>query len=193
MKRNVTLLLLLICCFQALAQRPAGASGRAGGQQPNGRFYGKVVDAANKGIDAATVTLVQQRMDTVTKQRKEVIVGGMLTGANGEFSIENVPAFGRYILRITGIGYKTVEEPVALLSGPRNGTATDPTAMMEALDKDLGNIRLDIDDKVLSNVTVTSTARPSLQLGIDRKIFNVDKNIVSAGGTAIDVMRNVPL
>src|SRR5205085_7996866 len=34
--------------------------------------------------------------------------------------------------------------------------------------------------------------RPGLQLGIDRKVFNVDKNIVSAGGTAIDIMRNVP-
>jgi outer membrane receptor protein involved in Fe transport len=29
-------------------------------------------------------------------------------------------------------------------------------------------------------------------MGIDRKIFNVDRNLVSAGGTAIDVMKNVP-
>jgi outer membrane receptor protein involved in Fe transport len=44
---------------------------------------------------------------------------------------------------------------------------------------------------LLSNVTVTSE-KPGLQLGIDRKIFNVDKNLVSAGGTAVDIMRNVP-
>src|SRR5439155_23857992 len=137
MQKRVTLLsILFFCCVQAqvIAQRPGGASGRAGGQQPTGRFYGKVVDAANKGIDAATVTLVQQRMDTVTKQRKEVIVGGMLTGANGEFSIENVPAFGHYTLRITGIGYKTVQQPVAFLSGPRNGAANNPSAMLDSLD-----------------------------------------------------------
>ena len=29
-------------------------------------------------------------------------------------------------------------------------------------------------------------------MDIDKKVFNVDKNIVSAGGTALDVMRNVP-
>jgi outer membrane receptor protein involved in Fe transport len=73
----------------------------------------------------------------------------------------------------------------------RNGEGGNPATMAGALDKDLGNFRLDIDDKVLGNVTVTSS-KPLLQLGIDRKIFNVDKNIVSAGGTAVDVMKNVP-
>jgi hypothetical protein len=45
--------------------------------------------------------------------------------------------------------------------------------------------------KCLEGVTVTA-GKPLLQLGIDRKIFNVDRNIVSAGGTAVDVMKNVP-
>jgi len=63
--------------------------------------------------------------------------------------------------------------------------------MLGALDKDLGNIKIEIEEKVLGNVVVDAT-RPGLQLGIDRKVFNVDKNIVSAGGTAIDIMRNVP-
>ena len=29
-------------------------------------------------------------------------------------------------------------------------------------------------------------------MGIDRKIFNVEKNINSTGGTATDIMRNIP-
>ncbi|WP_301924097.1 hypothetical protein [Ferruginibacter sp.] len=29
-------------------------------------------------------------------------------------------------------------------------------------------------------------------MSIDRKIFNVEKNITSVGGTAVDVMKNVP-
>ncbi len=62
------------------------------GSQLSGRFYGKVVDASNRGIDAASIIFVQDKMDTVTKQRKEMVVGGMLTTANGDFSIENVPA-----------------------------------------------------------------------------------------------------
>src|SRR5687768_18534318 len=108
--------LMLLCCSMA-----SFAQGPAGGNAPTGRFYGKVVDAANKGIEAASVTLVTQRMDSVTKQRKEVIVGGMLTAPNGEFSIESVPAMGRYTLRITGIGYKINEQPVAFQMPARNG------------------------------------------------------------------------
>ena len=72
----------------------------------------------------------------------------------------------------------------------RNGGG-NPAAMMSALDKDLGNFKLEIDNKVLEGVTVTSN-KPLLQMGIDRKIFNVDKNITSQGGSAVDVMKNVP-
>jgi hypothetical protein len=57
-------------------------------------------------VDAASVTLVQVRMDSVTKQAKETIVGGMLTTSNGEFSIENVPAFGKLTCALQGSGIK---------------------------------------------------------------------------------------
>ncbi|TCJ19390.1 TonB-dependent receptor [Flaviaesturariibacter flavus] len=155
---------------------------------PNGRFYGRVVDASNKGVEAASVVLVTMKMDTVTKQRKEAVVGGQLTAANGDFSIENVPVMGQYTLRITGIGYTTFEQKVQF-ERPKGGG--DPNAMINAIDKDLGNLKLTINQQELSNVTVTAQ-RPQLTLGIDRKVFNVDRNITSAGGTAVDVMRNVP-
>ena len=100
----------LMISLSALAQQ--GMNPNRGGQSMSGRFYGKIVDAANKGIEAASVFLVQDRMDSATKQRKEVVVGGMLTAANGDFSIENVPVMGRYKLRVTGIGYKTLEQAV---------------------------------------------------------------------------------
>lgn len=196
-KQNFTMtriFLLIVFSFLSIlifaqGQRPGGQF-RNGGQAPNGRFYGKVVDAANKGIEAASVTLVQKRTDSATKQIKETIVSGMLTTANGEFSLENIPAFGQYTLKITGIGFKAYEQNVAFQMPNRNGN-TDPNTMLSALDKDLGNIKLQIDDKALTGVTVTAT-RSSMQMGIDRKIFNVEQNIVSAGGSAIDVLKNVP-
>src|SRR5688572_16711946 len=185
-------LLLVAAFFSFLFSSAQQGQMRAGGrgQAPLGRFYGKVIDASNKGVEAASVTLVQKRMDSVTKQVKETIVGGMLTTAKGDFSIENVPVFGRYSLRITGIGYKAYELPVAFQMPNRNGGG-DPSNMMSALDKDLGNVKLQLDEKLLSNVTVTGT-RPTMQMGIDRKIFNVEQNIVAAGGSALDVLKNVP-
>lgn len=172
--------------FSSAQQGPT----RGRGQSPAGRFYGKVVDASNKGVEAASVTLVQKRMDSATKEAKEVVVGGMLTTAKGDFSVENVPVFGRYILRITGIGYKAHEQNIAFQMPNRNGNS-EGGGMMGTFDKDLGNIKLQLDDKLLSNVTVTGT-RPMMQMGIDRKIFNVEQNLVSAGGSAVDVLKNVP-
>src|SRR5687767_4254456 len=181
--------ILYLFSFSGFAQGPVNrGQARNGGQAPTGRFYGKIVDVSNKGIQSTSVTLVQQRSDSITKEVKETIVGGMLTTASGDFSIENIPAFGRYILRITGIGYKPLEQSVAFQRPAANG---DPRAAVGALDKDLGNIKLEIDDKILGNVTVTGT-KPLMQMGIDRKIFNVEQNIVSAGGSAIDVLKNVP-
>ncbi|HEY0066988.1 MAG TPA: outer membrane beta-barrel protein [Flavisolibacter sp.] len=193
MKKILAVTVLSVIAFFANAQLPGmpGAGQRNGGQMPTGRFYGKIVDASNKGIDAASVTLVTERMDSATRQRKEVIVGGMLTSGTGDFSVENVPLMGRYKLRVTGIGYKSYEQAVAFEMPNRNAAGNDPMAMLGAIDKDLGNIKLEIDDKVLGGVTVTAN-RPLLQMGIDRKVFNVDRNLVSQGGTAVDVMKNVP-
>lgn len=180
-------LIAVLLTFSSLAQMPGM---NRGGQQLTGRFYGRVVDASKKGVEAASVILVQDKVDSATKQRKELVIGGMLTENNGDFSIENVPVMGRYKLRITGIGYKAYEQPIAFERPNRSGNG-DPSAMLSALDKDLGNIELTIDDKLLSGVTVTAS-KPMLQMGIDRKIFNVEKDITSAGGTAVDVMKNVP-
>ncbi|MEI6947748.1 outer membrane beta-barrel protein [Paraflavisolibacter sp. H34] len=191
MRKFFAFCVLFLLCTASFAQQPGGnRGGRAGGQMPQGRLYGKVVDASNKGIEAVSVTLVRKQMDSVTKQTKDAVVGGMLTTSKGDFSVENVPVMGRYFLKISGIGYKTYEQPVGFQLPNRNGGG-DPGALMGALDKDLGNIKLEIDGKLLGNVTVTAS-KPSMTMGIDRKVFNVEQNLVSAGGSAVDVLKNVP-
>lgn len=62
---------------------------------------------------------------------------------------------------------------------------------LNAFDKDLGNIKLANDVKQLQTVTVTAS-KPTLRMDIDKKVYNVEKDIVNAGGTALDVMKNVP-
>ncbi len=168
-----------------------GASRASGAQQMAGRMYGKIVESqTGKGLDAASVQLLQNKFDSVSKKRQDVIIGGMLTQPNGEFSLENVPLFGPLKLKITAIGFKALEKPVSF-DLKMGGNAVDMSAMLNAIDKDLGNIKVEVDAQVLGGVTVSSS-KSLFQLGIDRKIFNVEKDLVSTGGTAVDVMKNIP-
>ncbi len=59
------------------------------------------------------------------------------------------------------------------------------------MSQDLGNIRLEANAKALSEVEVTGQ-RSAFQMNIDKKVFNVDRNLTSAGGTAADVLKSVP-
>lgn len=185
---------MLLLVLPAHAQMPSGMGrGQAGGQGMNvGHFYGKVVDSAsNKAIDAASVQLIQSKFDTATKKRKDVIASGMLTGKNGEFSLENLPVMAQYRLKITAIGYKPIERKIAFQLNPASMKNGDMSSMLNAVDKDLGNIKMEIDAQQLQNVTVTAS-KPLLTMGIDRKVVNVEKMLTSVGGTAVDVMKNVP-
>ena len=191
---GVTALLISVITF---GQMPGGGGNRGMAQQMNGGFYGKVIDSiTGKPLEAASVQLVQSKYDTVAKKRKEVVIGGMLTKNNGEFNLESVPVMGQYKLKISAIGFKSYERNVSLIdpksfrSNGNNGNQ-DVTTLLGNFDKDLGNIKLEIDSKVLGNVTVTGT-KPLVQLGIDRKIYNVERDLSAAGGTAVDVMKNVP-
>ncbi|MDO9375081.1 MAG: outer membrane beta-barrel family protein [Ferruginibacter sp.] len=185
-------LIFLIPTLSLKAQMPGG--GRPGGGQAMnvGHFYGKVIDAStNRPIEAASVQLIQNKLDTTTKKRADVIVSGMLTTKKGEFSLENLPVMAQYKLVITAIGYKSIDQKAAFQMNPGGGKPGDMSNMMSAVDKDLGNIKMEADALQLEGVTVTAD-KPLLTMSIDRKIFNVEKNLTSAGGTGIDVMKNVP-
>ncbi len=191
---SLFLFLSTLWIHEASAQFPGGGGGgNRGGQNMNmGRFYGKVLDAAlNKPLEAASVQLIQNKLDSATKKRKDMVVAGMLTDKKGEFNLENLPVMASFRIRITAIGFKTYEQKVNFelnMQGGRNG---DFNSMLSGIDKDLGNIRLEVDAQQLQEVTITSS-KPLLTMAIDRKVFNVEKNLTSVGGTAVDVMKNVP-
>lgn len=187
MKQLLILAGFLLTQSLSFAQVPTGRPSGAGNMNM-GHFYGKVVDANKKGIDGASVQLKGSKFDPVTKKASEVILGTMITAANGDFSFENLSVMGNFKLIISGIGFKKFEKQISFNLKP-NG---NPQDMMALVDKDLGNIKLEEDATQLQSVTVTSSAKPQFEMGIDRKIFNVDKNLASTGQTAVEVMKNIP-
>lgn len=176
--RSVLFFIFCMLSVGLFAQAPRGANRGGQGMNTTGRFYGKIVDeSTNKGIDAASVLLIQSKTDSASGQKKDVTIAGQLTTSKGEFSLENLPAMGQFRLAVTAIGYTPLEQTIKF--DARN------------LDKDLGNLKLEADIQQLGEVTVVAT-KPMFQMGVDRKIFNVDKNITTTGQTATEIMKNVP-
>jgi ferric enterobactin receptor len=200
MKKSLLLMVFLAGVFSLRAQFPAGGAGKG---IPNmGHVYGKLVDSTGHPVSEATVLLMQNKYDTVTKKSKQVLLKGLTTTAKGEFSFEDLPIFGTLKLKISATGYKPLEQNIQFqMKMPPGGVpknVTDPTQAVNAMsstingfDKDLGNIKLAVDIAQLQTVTVTAS-QPTLRLEADKKVYNVEKDLVNAGGTAMDVMKNVP-
>jgi ferric enterobactin receptor len=198
MKKLLTIISLLIFTITTNAQMPQGKPSGSFTTQGNiGRIYGKIVGADGKPLSDVSVMVLQKKFDTMSKKNKEVLVKAMATKANGNFDFDQLPLMGSLQLKISATGFASYNQPVSFM--PKTGATTLPNpsatgapgGAMPSFEKDFGNIALTIDTKQLQSVVVTASA-PGIKLNGDRKIFNVEKNIMSTGGTGIDVMRNVP-
>jgi ferric enterobactin receptor len=132
-----------------------------------GKISGTLVDSlTQKPIGNATITLLQGTKTVSTATSSEA----------GNFSLLNT-AFGHYILQLTSVGYGTKSVEVSL-------SADKPTLS-------LGTITLSPEGQQLGTVTVTAQKALVEDKG-DRLIYNAEKDISNAGGTAADVLRKVP-
>src|SRR5580692_9274254 len=128
MRKFWLLVLVTVASLAGFAQVPGGGGGRRGAGAPApsiGHFYGKVVDSkTNKRMDGVSIQLVQTKYDPVTHTPKDSIIAGLITRRSGEFSLENLPIFGNFHLRISAIGYDPYDQKVAFdLKGLRGGAA----------------------------------------------------------------------
>ena len=130
---------------------------------------GKVVDFNSQlPLEYATVTLFEQKDSSM--------VTGAITDETGGFLLETT--FGRYYAQIEFLAYKKVIiDNIAL-------TREEPVI-------NLGIIPLEPDSKMLDVVEVRAE-KSQMQLSLDKRVFNVGKDLANSGGTAADVLDNVP-
>lgn len=133
-----------------------------------GIITGVVLDADNKkGMDFCTVTLINSKDSS--------IVTGVLTNENGIYKIDNVTN-GKYIIKVSFVGH---------IPSFKN----DIEVSEKNVEINLSPIFLKL--KQLKTVEIVAE-KNTLQLEPDKKVFNVDKSIITQGGTAADVLKNVP-
>ena len=141
-----------------------------GAAAQQGTIRGRVVDARNgENIEYANIALL--------KAKDSTLVNGTVSEANGTFRL--TAPHGSYLLRVTFIGYDTYfhTKPVALSAGQK--------------ELNVGKLQLKMSGTMMEAVEI-SAERSMVEYQLDKRVVNVDKNIVAGGGTATDVLEQVP-
>lgn len=123
----------------------------------------------NQPVEYATVLLLQANDST--------IINGTTSSKKGEIKLENI-AFGAYKLKASIIGYKTIYSKVIVVSN-------------KELLVDLGVFKMELNDKTLKALEITGE-RTDFSNQLDKKTYNVGKNITNIGGSATDILQNIP-
>ncbi len=131
---------------------------------------GKVVDAiTRKSLESVNVYLCRASDSS--------LVTGATTGRSGRFSIAGI-SIGSYFLRFSLLSYDQ-----RILSHIR----LEP--QLQSLD--IGTVEL-TEKPVSLNEVVTTGEKSLIIQDIDRKVYNVDKDIAAVSGSASDLLRNIP-
>lgn len=163
-------ILVAFILFSLYVNAQNGNFGRGDGQtQAFAKITGKVLDNTTKEVvEFATVSLFRMPKDT--------LIGGIVTDANGVFELENLRP-GKYKLSIAFMGFKTL--------------LIDTLILRKQEERDLGVILLSSNEKVLKEVTI-ETQQDMVKNTIDKKVFDAEKLAIANGGSANDVLTQVP-
>ncbi len=162
MKNYQRLFLLIITVFYLFPLE-------GGAQTTSARITAKVMDAqSGETIPFATAVVLNRKTKAVVK--------GAQTDADGNLNIAAL-AKGVYTFKLSYIGYQTmVRDSLQVSDQPVN----------------LGTIRMKPSKGTVLNEVQVTAQKSTMQLGIDKKVFSVDQSLVSEGGSASDLLQNVP-
>ena len=180
MRKLILLTILLTISSITFAQRGKWQGMGQGGQMdPSkapkiGQVYGTVIDSAtNEPIPYASVSIINSRSNTI-------LTGG-ITDDRGIFNIKEI-ALGKHKVIIEYIGYEKKElGPYTFLPFGKNNQT----------EYNLEKIALNQTSLQMAGVEVEGE-RPLFVQTAEKRVFNVEKNSLSTGGSAIDALRQVP-
>ena len=131
---------------------------------------------SGRAIDAQTQLPLPYATVTVTQAADGLAVTGALSDAEGRFVVSGLPE-GRYLIAAGFLGYSAAEMP--LVVGGLNEIF------------DLGEMELQPSSGAIEEVIATGRQQ-ILEATLDRRIYNMEDNLVGATGSLLDAMRGLP-
>jgi outer membrane receptor protein involved in Fe transport len=171
MKKTLLIIIACIACLELAAQggnRPGGQRGNRTNMPPK-TVTGMVVDAQSG-------TPLEYTNISFYALRDSSLVTGGITDVEGKFAIDMRP--GRFYAIVQFISYKSIT--IAGL-----GMRPDSDGL------DMGVIELQADTEILDDVVIAGD-KDQVELRLDKRVFNVGKDLSNTGRTAVDILNNVP-
>ncbi|MFD2601148.1 TonB-dependent receptor domain-containing protein [Flavobacterium suzhouense] len=135
--------------------------------QNTGTISGKIIDSKTKEA-LPYVSIVLKENGTVT--------GGGISEENGTFTIKSLP-LKNYAVEIQFMGYKTVNLTANLSDSSKS--------------VNLGTINITEEASTLDEVNIVKEVS-TIEQKLDRKVITVGRDLTTAGGTASEIMNNIP-
>ena len=137
---------------------------------------GNKVQVKGKIIDIQTNEPLSFASIRISQSTDNKLVTGNISNEKGEFSI---PApYGNFVAEIEYMGYKKLKTGNFSLSKD-NQTY------------DFGTLKLESSANALKEVVIQAE-KSTMELSLDKRVFNVGKDLANAGGTASDILTNIP-
>ena len=136
----------------------------------------KLANIKGKIIEAQSKAPLAYASIRILKNSDSTLVSGGISDEKGQFSLE--APYGDYHAVVEFLGYQPIKIPSFSVSAGKNSL-------------DLGTISLSASAQNLQEVVVQGE-KSSMELALDKKIFNVGKDLANAGGTASDILSNIP-
>ena len=169
MRKSDLLIIVIILNILAYAQSKKSDLNSTTGIL-SGIIKGKVIDSSTK------LPVVYANVSVFNSKDSSVVNGGV-TNSKGEFVINGLKP-GKYYSNISFIGYKTTII--------KNITMNNRNQAVE-----LGILKI-VPSSIKLDAVVVSADKEMIVTNLDKQVINVDKDLVSSSGSAIDVMQNIP-
>ena len=131
------------------------------------------VDIKGKITDATTKDIIEF-VNVSIYDNNGNLVKGAITDLDGNYIIQDIGK-GSYTMKVSYVGYRTVEKKINV-DGSKNMTL---------------NLSMREDTELLDEVEIVAE-KPQMIFDIDKRIFNADHDLTSLGGSASDLLSNIP-
>lgn len=134
---------------------------------------GKILDQNKQPVPYASIEFIHKS--------NKLNSDAAITDENGNYTISLVP--GSYLINITAVDYKSFKQNIDIVSG---------ISTLEPINIEQEATATNKPTRTIEGIVMTVQSKRPYRVELDKKVYDVESDVVSKGGNLQDVLTNVP-